>query len=60
MTVERASAADKKEQDLIWRTNEILRFLVDRGLVDLFVGEDGEFEFAPALCPRCPLATGSP
>ena len=60
MTVERASAADEKDQDLTWRTNEILRFLVDRGLVDLFVGEDGEFEFAPALCPWCARATGPP
>jgi len=56
----RASAADEKDRDLTRRTNEILSFLVDRGLVDLFVGEDGEFEFAPARCPWCPCATGSP
>jgi len=55
MAVDEARAQDDSEddQELDRRTNEFLRFVVGRGLVDLFVGEDGEFEFAPALCPWC-------
>lgn len=60
----RASTEDENGLELGRRTNEILRFMLDMGLVDLFVGEDGEFEFSPALYPLCPYlcsgATGAP
>jgi len=63
---ERTSAEDS-EDELDRRTNEFLRFVVGRGLVDLFVDEDGKFEFSPTLgrlCPKCghqcSWPTGSP
>jgi len=42
------------EDELDRRTNEFLRFVVGKGLVDLFVGEDGKFEFSPTLGRLCP------
>jgi hypothetical protein len=42
-----APDADADDAELDRRTNEFLRFVVDRGLVDLYVDEDGEFEFTP-------------
>lgn len=56
MGAARASAEDGDDLELDRRTNEFLHFLLDKGLVDLCVGEDGEFEFLPT-CPHqraCP------
>lgn len=56
MTVAEEDTPYENEDDpeLDRRTNEFLRFVVDIGLVDLYVNEDGEFEFSLVCsCPQC-------